>query len=220
MFKPSVTKSSAVRAASALASVAVLVALGGCGREADKASRNLADDSASAPVRAERVSTGGRDDRSYSSRDRATNGEAQDRPGQDRRPGDDRVVWATSQRGSAGENARRQFARNGADFSAASMDDYVAQARAFVADPPKGVLHAERANGDRLYYDPKANVFVAADRRGLPRTMFKPRDGKAYWAEQQQRIADGGDDRNPGRAAGRSRSGDDARDDRRDDARG
>ncbi len=41
-----------------------------------------------------------------------------------------------------------------------------------------------------LYYDPKANIFAVADREGAPRTMFKPRDGMAYWQQQKQRASD------------------------------
>ena len=53
----------------------------------------------------------------------------------------------------------------------------------------KGVLKASRSNGDVLYYDPRGNVFVVADRQGAPRTMFKPEDGMSYWTEQTQRLA-------------------------------
>ena len=112
--------------------------------------------------------------------------------------------WAASRSASASEAAQRQFARNGADFGAGSVDAYVAQAVAFVSEPPAGVLTANRRNGDRLFYDPRGNVFAVATSDGAPRTMFKPRDGMAYWREQEQRIASGGARRNSGREQARA----------------
>jgi pyocin large subunit-like protein len=99
-------------------------------------------------------------------------------------------MWAANRRHTAEENARYQFARDGADFGAHDVDDFVAKTHAFVDSPPKGVQTLTRSNGDRLLYDPKANVFAVVSRDGAPRTMFKPRDGAAYWDEQKQRLAD------------------------------
>lgn len=99
-------------------------------------------------------------------------------------------MWAANRRHTAEENARYEFARDGADFGARDVDDYVAKAHAFVEKPPAGVLTLTRNNGDRLLYDPKANVFAVVSREGAPRTMFKPRDGAAYWDEQKQRLAE------------------------------
>ncbi len=183
---------------SALAA-ASLVAIAGCSREADKASRSLAEDTAvtAPPAQVERVSRSYRSD--YAPAERTSRA----------RSDSSALGWATSRRGSADENARRQFERNGADFGAASLDDYAAKARDFAAHPPRGSLTATRANGDRLVYDPKSNTFLAADRRGEPRTMFKPREGRAYWTQQEQRLAD---DRSSERRTrgGSGRSGDDA----------
>jgi pyocin large subunit-like protein len=126
-----------------------------------------------------------------------------------------RPMWAANRRHTAEENARYQFARDGADFGARDVDDFVAKAHAFVDRPPHGTLTLTRDNGDRLLYDPATNVFAVVSRDGAPRTMFKPRDGAAYWREQKDRLADaassGGSRRYGGR--GRSRSGDDASDD-------
>ena len=38
---------------------------------------------------------------------------------------------------------------------------------------------------------PYHHPFLVADRDGVPRTMFKPDDGAAYWAEQKARAAQG-----------------------------
>lgn len=187
-----------VAGACAGASALALLALAGCGREADQASRRLADDRAPAvePARAERVSRAYAEERSY--------GSAAERG--PRRTESSGLAWASSRRGSAEDNARRQFERNGQDFGAASLQDYVGKASAFAAAPPRGVLRAERANGDRMFYDPRTNTFLAADRSGRPRTMFKPREGRAYWDQQQQRLAQGGGRERP-RRAGQDRDG-------------
>ena len=48
-----------------------------------------------------------------------------------------------------------------------------------------------RPNGDRLIYDPKANLFAVARKDGAPRTFFKPRDGADYWKQQQEEAQSG-----------------------------
>lgn len=102
---------------------------------------------------------------------------------------DGKPMWSASRRYSAEENARRAFERNGQDFGARSVDEFVRTAHAFVEKPPKGTLTLTRANGDRLFYDPRGNVFAVASKAGAPRTMFKPDDGPAYWEEVKAREA-------------------------------
>lgn len=96
-------------------------------------------------------------------------------------------MWAANRTRTAEENAQRGFERNGAAFAAVDVDDYVRKAHAFVADPPPGAETLRRANGDTLIYDPKSNVFAVVTKAGAPRTLFKPDDGAAYWAEQKSR---------------------------------
>ena len=102
---------------------------------------------------------------------------------------DGRPFWASNRKHTAQENATYQFGKNGADFGAASEDDYITRVHAFVASPPAGAQTINRKNGDRLIYDPRANVFAVVSKDGAPRTMFKPRDGAAYWAQQKDREA-------------------------------
>jgi pyocin large subunit-like protein len=102
---------------------------------------------------------------------------------------DGKPMWSASRRFSAEENAQRAFTRNGEAFGARSVDDFVEKAHAFVDHPPKGTLTLTRANGDRLLYDPKGNVFAVASKAGAPRTMFKPDEGMAYWEQQKSREA-------------------------------
>ncbi|HEV2082305.1 MAG TPA: S-type pyocin family protein [Brevundimonas sp.] len=80
---------------------------------------------------------------------------------------------------------QRLYERNGADFGAASAEDYLAKVTAFTRNPPAGVERAERPNGDVLLYQASTNTFAVVDRNGSARTMFKPREGAAYWAEQK-----------------------------------
>ena len=100
---------------------------------------------------------------------------------------DGKPMWSASRRYSAEQNAERAFARNGEAFGAETLDEFVRKAHAFVEKPPRGTLTLTRANGDRLFYDPKANVFAVASKAGAPRTMFKPDEGMAYWEEQKAR---------------------------------
>ena len=113
---------------------------------------------------------------------------------------DGKPVWAANRRHTAQENADYQFGKNGKDFGAATETDYVLKAHAFLASPPAGVQRVERGNGDTLLYDPKTNTFAVATSAGVPRTMFKPRDGASYWREQVAKVnADNrGDDNSQG----------------------
>jgi hypothetical protein len=177
---------------------AALLALSGCGREADQAARPDAQaQSTTNQASAQDSDSTGRYARASYPRSRA----------EDAAPapsfGDGKPVWASSRRYSPTDSEQRQFQRNGAAFGAKSADDYIAKAHAFVDSPPAGVQKAIRANGDTLYYDPKTNVFAVVDKQGAPRTMFKPREGMAYWTEQKQSLADSGGGRQ-GRGDGRS----------------
>lgn len=100
-----------------------------------------------------------------------------------------RPMWSSNKKYSATQNADYHFKRNGRDFGARNVDDFVAKAHAFIRNPPRGTLKLTRRNGDRLFYDPAGNTFVVATRTGAPRTMFKPREGMAYWEKQRAREA-------------------------------
>lgn len=102
-----------------------------------------------------------------------------------------RPVWSEARNRTPEEGAQRSFERNGEDFGAASVDAYIQQAHAFIADPPAGTETVQRRNGDTLYYHAATNTFAVATRDGAPRTMFRPDEGAAYWAEQQASAARG-----------------------------
>jgi hypothetical protein len=101
-------------------------------------------------------------------------------------------LWSANRKYTAVQNAQYHFKRDGRDFGARSVEDYVRMAHDFIARPPHGTLTLTRSNGDRLYYDPAGNTFAVADRKGAPRTMFKPREGMAYWDQQKAREANRG----------------------------
>lgn len=90
----------------------------------------------------------------------------------------------------------RLYERNGADFGARSAEDYLAKVTAFTTKAPAGTETIKRPNGDTLLYQASTNTFAVVDRDGVPRTMFKPTTGAAYWAEQKERAPTFGQRRN------------------------
>lgn len=95
---------------------------------------------------------------------------------------------------------QRLYERNGADFGATSADDYLLKVKVFTETRPRGVEVVRRANGDTLFYQASTNTFAVTDRNGVPRTMFKPDDGPAYWARQKERAPTFGQRRAAARA--------------------
>ena len=164
-------------------SVSAAAVLAACDNGPSAVRAKASVDQASAPS-----AGGGSDYRSsYASR-----GGSDAQPGVDHRKDEVKLVegkplWSASRKFSAEENAQRAFERNGEAFGASSIDQFIKKAHAFVDHPPKGTLTLTRANGDTLFYDPKANVFAVANKAGAPRTMFKPDDGMAYWEKQKDR---------------------------------
>jgi len=94
-------------------------------------------------------------------------------------------IWAANRNHSSQDNADYQFKKNGADLDADSEDAFIAKAHAFVDHPPQGAETLKRSNGDTLVYDAKSNLFAVVAKDGAPRTIFKPRDGASYWAQQK-----------------------------------
>ena len=93
-----------------------------------------------------------------------------------------------NRRETADAKIQRLYERNGGSFGATSADDYLVKVRAFTEATPKGTETVKRPNGDTLYYQASTNTFAVTDRNGVPRTMFKPDDGPAYWAQQKERA--------------------------------
>lgn len=97
-----------------------------------------------------------------------------------------------NRRETADAKAVRLFERNGADFGARSPEEYVEKVQAFTRRPPADAEKVERANGDVLLYQASTNTFAVVSGEGVPKTMFKPDDGVAYWAEQKARAPEFG----------------------------
>jgi len=93
-----------------------------------------------------------------------------------------------NRRETVDEKVVRLFERNGAAFGARTAGDYLARVEAFTARPPAGTERVERPNGDVLLYQASTNTFAVVSREGVAKTMFKPDDGPAYWAEQKSRA--------------------------------
>ena len=107
-------------------------------------------------------------------------------------PDQARPALTANRRETVDAKITRLFERNGADFGAATAQDYLAKVDAFTTRPPAGTERVERPNGDVLLYQASTNTFAVLSRDGVPKTMFKPRDGAAYWAEQKAAAPDFG----------------------------
>nr|WP_314526147.1 S-type pyocin family protein [uncultured Brevundimonas sp.] len=111
-------------------------------------------------------------------------------------------VLTANRRETVDAKISRLYDRNGADFGARSAEDYLAKVTAFTTKPPRDVETVKRPNGDTLIYQASTNTFAVVARNGTPRTMFKPRDGAAYWAEQKTAAPTFGQRRQSTGAAG------------------
>ncbi len=82
-------------------------------------------------------------------------------------------------------NLERHFNKHRAEFPEyKNFREYGEAAIKFFSDPPKGTLFKRRANGDRLFYYEKSNIFGAATKNGFIKTFFRPNRGKRYWLRQ------------------------------------
>ncbi len=113
-----------------------------------------------------------------------------------------RPVLTANRQESVDAKVTRLFERNGADFGARSAQDYLDRVQAFTTRPPADAERVERPNGDVLLYQASTNTFAVVSRDGVPKTMFKPRDGAAYWAEQKARAPTFGQRRSSGEREG------------------
>lgn len=97
----------------------------------------------------------------------------------------EKTVLTANRRETVDTKIQRLYERNGDAFGATSPEDFLARVTAFTSRPPAGVETATRPNGDTLLYQASTNTFAVVAKNGSPRTMFKPDDGPAYWAEQK-----------------------------------
>lgn len=94
-------------------------------------------------------------------------------------------TWSETKALSGVQNAFSNWTRHRSEFpNLQNAKQYVEAAWDFVTNPPAGVLTKARANGDVLLYDAATNTFAFKNAQGVPRTMFKPKDGAAYFHTQ------------------------------------
>ncbi|RZJ27515.1 MAG: S-type pyocin family protein, partial [Brevundimonas sp.] len=113
-----------------------------------------------------------------------------------------RPVLTANRRETVDAKIARLFERNGADFGARSAQDYLDKVQAFTTRPPADAERVERPNGDVLLYQASTNTFAVVSRDGVPKTMFKPRDGAAYWSDQKAAAPTFGQRRSSGNQEG------------------
>lgn len=101
-------------------------------------------------------------------------------------------LWSKNRKYSADDNAHYQFEHHGPEIGARSYGDFLAMVHGFVHNPPAGTETLKRRNGDTLYYNARENVFAVMTKQGAPRTLFRPREGGAYWTQQKDIEASGG----------------------------
>ena len=94
-------------------------------------------------------------------------------------------VLTANRRETVDAKIQRLFERSGADFGTPTADAYLAAITAFTTTPPADAETVRRGNGDMLIYQASTNTFAVVDSDGVPRTMFKPDDGPAYWAKEK-----------------------------------
>ena len=111
---------------------------------------------------------------------------------------EDKPVLTANRRETVDAKTARLFQTNGADFGAATPEAYLTKVEQFTRNPPAGTDRVERPNGDVLLYQASTNTFAVVSRDGVPKTMFKPRDGASYWAEQKERAPTFGQRRSSG----------------------
>ena len=86
-------------------------------------------------------------------------------------------------------NLEEHFAKHGAEFGGATMEQYLVMAQALRDAPPGGdVLELVRPlDGVVSRFDRKRGAFLAFDRDGTIHTFFRPNDGEAYFRRQANR---------------------------------
>jgi pyocin large subunit-like protein len=140
------------------------------------------------------AATGARPSRRASARTPGTEATLTSAPAPGRRgaPEKARPVLTANRRETVDAKITRLFERNGADFGAETSRDYLAKVQDLHLASTRRTDRVERPNGDVLLYQASTNTFAVVSRDGVPKTMFKPRDGAAYWIEQKDAAPDFG----------------------------
>ncbi len=96
-------------------------------------------------------------------------------------------IWTSTSNRTSVENAFKHWLDHSSEFPEfINAKQYVEGTNKFLKNPPPGTLTKIRpSNGDILKYHPDTNTFGVMDSSGIPRTMFRPKDGMKYWIEQR-----------------------------------
>nr|WP_208413305.1 RHS repeat-associated core domain-containing protein [Xanthomonas cannabis] len=94
-------------------------------------------------------------------------------------------IWTSTAQRSHVRNAFEHWNAHRTEFPEfQNARQYVEGTRDFFANPPPGTLTKTRPNGDVLQYNPATNTFGVQTADGVPRTMFRPKQGMIYWNKQ------------------------------------
>ncbi|WP_072453900.1 hypothetical protein [Janthinobacterium lividum] len=94
------------------------------------------------------------------------------------------AIWSSKRGATSVENVYVHWKKHASEFPEfLNAKQYVDAARNFVANPPGGALIKVK-DGNTLIYDAATNTFGSRAASGVPRTMFRPRDGIEYWNKQ------------------------------------
>ena len=98
----------------------------------------------------------------------------------------DKNVWSSTKKFTPQENAIIHWNKHKDEFpELKTPDEYINMVHTFINNPPKGTEVKVRGNGDKLFYHQESNVFIAINKDGIPKTMFKPSDKKEYFNAQK-----------------------------------
>jgi hypothetical protein len=99
-----------------------------------------------------------------------------------------RGAWGPSVGFSSRDRLDEHYRKHGAEFGAASRQDYLRQAQALRDEPVGGpVLEAVRGDGVITRFDRRNGAFLAYNADGVIRTFFRPNDGERYFRRQLDR---------------------------------
>ncbi|WP_341747859.1 hypothetical protein [Candidatus Tisiphia endosymbiont of Dascillus cervinus] len=91
-------------------------------------------------------------------------------------------LWSNRPEATVVENAFSYWKRHGKNFTDTyNAKQYVEFAKNFIDHPHPNTLEYIRHNGEKIFYNPDSNIFIAATIDGVPKTMMKPRNKLKYW---------------------------------------
>ena len=98
----------------------------------------------------------------------------------------DKNVWSSTKKLTPQENVIIHWNKHKDEFpKLKTSNEYINMVHTFIDNPPKGTMVKVRGNGDKLFYHQESNVFIAINKDGVPKTMFKPVDKKEYFDAQK-----------------------------------